>query len=436
MKTHRRLLIKGGRVVTADGVLAADVEIENGKISRLGPDLEVEGAETIEAAGRLVAPGGIDPHVHLELLTSSGQVSSDDFSTGSRAALWGGVTTLGDFAYPAPGQRLIDAWEERRALARGKCRTDFFLHAAIMKSPPDLEEQIDECWERGAKSFKVHMNDPTCSEEFLKRVCRHLGRLGAWLLVHAEQGKEINRNRRRLLREGRRSLEYLPRSIPPELEAGAIREVLETAQEHGTKLYIVHLSSRLGLEVVREAKKQGRELAVETCVQYLVLTEEVYRRPDGHYITCVPPFKTEADRQALWEGLADGSIDTVATDHCPFLRSQKDLWGEDFTRLALGIPGVETLVPILWSEGRKRGLSYQRLSELTGTAAARIFGLRPAKGTIKPGADADLFIYDPDYRFKIDWRDLHMNCDFSPYQGLEIEGRPEVTIRGGEIWRG
>ncbi len=436
MNTQPGLLIRDGMIIAPAGPTVADLAIEDGRFARLGKGLELDEGKVIEAAGLVVAPGAIDPHVHLDLLTFSGQTSSDDFAGGTAAALWGGVTTIGDFAYPAPGQRLVEALRQRRKLAKKGALTDFFLHVAILESPPDLEEQIVECWEEGARTFKVHMNDNRCGPEFLDRVCRRVARLGGLLLVHAEQGREIENNRQKLLAEGRLSVQSLPRSVPPELEAGAIRQVLAIAENHGTRIYVVHLSSRLGLEEIRKAKSRKIDVAAEVCIQHLLLNEEAYNLPGAHYIACFPPLRTDADREALWEGLADGSIDTVATDHCPFLCSQKDLGKDDFTKLAMGIAGVETMVPILWSEGRRRGLSYERLAELSSTASARIFGFYPAKGAIQPGAVADLFIYNPERRFKIDWKKLHMNCDFSPYQGLEIVGFPELTIKGGKVWEG
>jgi dihydropyrimidinase len=426
------LVIMGAEVLTPRGMERADVAVERGKVIRVGRVGETGVARVVGGRGKVILPGAIDPHVHMELLTVSGKVSSDDFESGSRAALLGGITVLGDFAYPGNGERLIHALCARREAVQGRCRTEFFLHVAVSENPPDLEAQMSECVAEGVNSFKVHMNDASVGRALLDRLCRFCAERDCVLMVHAEDGPAIAKTQARLVAEGKTSLARYPGSRPPECEARAIDFVMSLAAKYRTQIYVVHLSSAPGLEAVRAHKAAGARIVAETCPQYLFLTEANYAGPDGFCSTCCPPFRKDEDRKALWGGLADGSIDTVATDHCPFMRAQKETWGGDFTRLPFGIPGVETMVPLLFSAGRTRGLSYEKLSALSAGNAAGIFGLPPRAG-IEEGKRADFFVYDPGAARTIDHAALHMKCDFSPYQGLRVTGWPEMTVFGEEV---
>lgn len=419
-------------MVTPAGIEETDLRIDSGRISAIGPVPAGPEDRVVEGGGKLLFAGGIDPHVHLEQLTASGRTSSDDFAGGCRAALFGGTTTLGDFAYPEPGERLVSAWKRRGDLLSPSVSCRIFFHVTISEEVDDLEDQIDECIQEGINSFKVHLNDPQMNSEFLDRICRHLSRRKVLLLVHAEEGEKIAELTEKLRREGKTGLASHARSHPSGVEAGAIRQVLTRGREHGTDIYIVHLSTRAGLEIIREFKREGNSVWAETCPQYLFLTEDKYLEPDGYCYTCLPPFRTESDREALWEGLADGTVDLVSTDHCPFTRAQKDTWEGDFSRIPGGLPGVETRIPLLFSAARRRGFSWQKLSELVSGRAAEIFHLS-GRGTIREGAAADLFLYDPEASGEIDYRRLHMNCDFSPYQGMKFRGRVDLTMRGGKI---
>jgi len=426
-------VVSGGTVCLSEELCPVDLGLAGGRIAAIAPAGSLTGLREVEVAGRLVFPGAVDPHVHLEQLTASGQVSSDDFRQGSSAALWGGVTTLGDFAYPEGGERLAEAWERRGRAASQRCLTRWFLHQAFLGNDPDLDDQVEEVIELGARSFKLHLNDPRVDEEFLDRVCRLLARPECLLLVHAEQGERLRQNLDRLAREGRLGLEALPLSQPDCLEAEAIDRAASAAGRHGTRLYVVHLTSAAGLEAVRRGRTAGVEIAAETCPQYLLLTEDRYDQPDGYCATCTPPFRRDGDREALWRALASGEIQVAATDHCPFTRAQKDTWGGDITRLPFGMPGVETMVALIFSEGRRRGFSWERLSSLVSGAAAAIYDLDTRPG-LAEGAPADLFIYDPDASWEIEATGLHMNCDCSPYRGFRADGRVETTFLGGRLW--
>ncbi|MEI6634177.1 MAG: amidohydrolase family protein [Chlamydiota bacterium] len=427
------LVIRGAEVLTPRGIERADVALDRGKVVRVGGVGETGAARVVDGTGKVILTGAIDPHVHVELLTVSGKVSSDDFESGSRAALMGGITTLGDFAYPEKGERLIHALCARREAAQGRCRTDFFLHVAVSENPPDLDAQMEECVAEGVRSFKVHMNDASVGRTLLDRICRFSAERDCVLMVHAEDGPSIAKAQARLVAEGKTALAQYPGSRPPECEAHAIDFVMSLAAKYRTQIYIVHLSSAAGLDAVRRHRKAGARIHAETCPQYLFLTEAKYAEPDGFCSTCCPPFRKDEDREALWGGLADGSIDTVATDHCPFMQGQKETWGGDYTRLPFGIPGVETMVPLLFGEGRKRGLSYEKLSALSAGNAAGIFGLPPRTG-IEEGKRADFFVYDPGTSRTIDHAALHMRCDFSPYQGLRVTGWPVLTVFDEFMW--
>ena len=427
------LVIRGARVLTPLGMKRADIAVERGTVVRVGEVGEAEGARVVDGRGKVVLPGVVDPHVHMELATASGHVSSDDFASGSRAGLLGGVTALGDFAYPRKGERLVRALRARRDAARVRCLARFFIHVAVSENPSDLEEQMSECAEEGTVSFKVHMNDASVDRALLDRLCRFCAERECVLMVHAEDGPAIARAQARLAAEGKTALAHYPGSRPPECEARAIDLVMSVAARYRARIYIVHLSSARGLDAVRRHRGAGARVFAETCPQYLLLTEEKYSGPDGFCSTCCPPFRGAADREALWGGLADGSIDAGATDHCPFTRAQKGEWGGDFTRLPFGIPGVETLAPLLFGEGRRRGLTYERLAALSSANAAGIFGLPPRAG-IEEGKSADFFLYDPGAARTIDHAALHMRCDFSPYQGMRVAGWPEMTALGGGAW--
>jgi len=428
-------VIARGTVCFPEGMREADLGISDGRIAAAAAPGRLRGKREIVAAGKLIFPGAVDPHVHLEQITASGQTSSDDFRSGSEAALYGGITALGDFAYPEPGERLVRAWARRTEAARERCRGRFFLHQAFGENAPDLDAQVEEVIRAGARSFKLHLNDPRVDGEYLNRVCRLLARPGLILLVHAERGREIQTRVRELKAAGRTGLDSLPLSQPDSLEAGAIADAASAAAEHGTRLYVVHLSSAAGLEAVRRAREAGAEVFAETCPQYLLLTADKYRGPDGYLSTCTPPLRSDQDRDSLWEGLRAGEIQTAATDHCPFTRVQKDAWGGDFTRLPYGIPGVELLVELVFSEGRRRGFSWETLARIVSGAAGEIYGL-PARGGIREGVPADLFLYDPSARRLLDAAEMHMNSDFSPYGGIEVAGEVVGTLLGGKVWPG
>ena len=433
MKNPMDLVIRGAEVLTPRGMERADVAVERGKVVRVCVVGETGAALVVDGRGKVILPGAIDPHVHMELLTVSGKVSSDDFASGSRAALMGGITTLGDFVYPENGERFVHALRARKEAAQARCRTDFFLHVAVSENASDLEAQMDECVAEGINSFKVHMNDASVGRPLLDRLCRFCAERDCILMAHAEDGPTIAKVQARLVAEGKVALAHYPGSRPPECEARAIDFVMSLAAKYRTQIYIVHLSSAAGLDAVRRHRAAGARIHAETCPQYLFLTEAKYAEPDGFCSTCCPPFRKDEDREALWGGLADGSIDTVATDHCPFMRAQKEMWGGDFTRLPFGIPGVETMVPLLFGERRKRGFTYEKLSALVTVNAAKIFGL-PARSGIEVGKKADFFVYDPGAEWVIDHADLHMKCDFSPYQGMRVTGWPVLTVRGEEVW--
>lgn len=430
------LVITDGLVVTAEASVRADVGIEAGRIAALG--LGLEGRESIDATGMLILPGAVDEHVHLQMPVGE-FCSSDDFYTGTVAAAHGGTTTLIDFVEPQPGQDLLDALEARRAEADPKVVVDYGLHMTLSRADDETLGQLSACIAAGAASFKLYMayQGLRLDDGDLLRALAALARAGGRPLVHAENHHAIAYLTARALAEGRTDPQEHPGTRPAIMEAEAVHRLLALAHVTGAPLTIAHLSCALGLEQVRAARGRGQTVWVETCPQYLLLDEAEYRRPgfEAAKFVMAPPARTEADRAALWAGLAAGEVDTVATDHCPFFfATQKTRGRDDFSRIPGGAPAVETRLPLLYTHGVRRGrLTMERWVEVCCTAPARRFGLAPRKGTLAVGADADVVIFDPGLRVTLTAERLHHNVDYTPYEGWEVQGYPRTVLSRGEV---
>jgi len=435
--------IRGATVVTGDGARVTDIGIRGGKIASLDSarDHGTSGAEGLDAAGLVVLPGGIDPHVHLELPTAAG-VSSDSFSSGTLAAACGGVGTVFDFAFYRAGWSLGERLERRRRTADGRVSVDYGLHVELAAADLGRTDEIRRAALDGQRGFKVYMafGDPEVEvgPGDLKTFGTALSGTGGLLVVHAEAGPEIARRQREFRSRGMLAARHHARARPPEAEAQAIDTVLEAAARADVEAYVVHVSSRQGLDRIRHWKAGGARVWAETCPQYLLLTDEVYDGDDGVQYLANPPLRQREDCEALWEGVRDGTIDTVATDHCPFPRAAKTPFAEDFIRAPKGLPGVETRLPLMYTEAVvRRGISLERLGDVLSTRAARILGLFPGKGTIAVGSDADLVVLDPRRDVPIRASSLHMNADFNPYEGRVVRGWPaHVFVRGECVFAG
>ena len=431
------LVVKGGRVVTATESFRADIGVDGGKIVAIAENIAAEGARVVDATGKLVLPGAIDVHTHMQL-PFGGTVSADDFEGGTRAAAFGGVTTIIDFAIQSKGSGLAETVERRRAEADPKVCIDYSLHLAITDWNRNTRGEIREIIESGIPSFKLFMvyrkEGWMVDDGALFGILSEVAKYGGLVGVHAENAFIIDALVEQFLAEGRLGCEYHPRSRPNFVEGEAIRRAIYLTRAAGGNLYIFHMSTEEGVEAVAEGRALGVRVQAETCPQYLLLTEERYLQPDGHHYAICPPLRSPADSEALWEALADGTIQVIASDHCPFDSRQKALWEGNFTKIPMGLPGVETLLPLALSEGVGKGrFSLNRCLELLSTNPAKIFGLYPQKGTIGVGSDADLVIVDPEMEVTLSPQQLHTAIDYSPYQGMRLKGYPVVTISRGEV---
>jgi dihydropyrimidinase len=430
------LVITNGNLVTAEATSLADLGISDGRIVEIGTELS--GLRKIDAAGRLVIPGAVDEHVHLQMPVGEFS-SSDDFYTGTVAAACGGTTTVLDFVEPEPEQGLTGALADRRAEADGRAVFDYGLHMTLSRADDQTLAQIPDSIQAGAASFKLYMayDGLRLDDGGLLRALTVLREHGGRTLVHAENHHAIAFLTAQALAEGRTGPENHPLTRPDHMEAEAIHRLLALAHVTGTPLVLAHLSCALGLEAVRAARARGQTVWIETCPQYLLLDEGEFRRPgfEGAKFVMAPPPRTEKDRAALWAGLASREVDTVATDHCPFFfESQKVRGRHDFSKIPGGAPGIETRLSLLYTHGVRTGhLTLERWVEVCCTAPARRFGLAPQKGTLAVGADADIVIFDPNRRAVLSVDSLHQNVDYCPYEGWEVQGYPTTVLSRGEI---
>lgn len=431
------LVIRGGTVVTESEKFVADVGITGGKIESLGSDLP-GGKEEMDASGLLVMPGGIDVHTHLQL-PFSGTVSADDFANGTKAAACGGLTTIIDFAIQAKGSPIMDAVRARRDEADGKVCIDYGLHAAITGWNESVRAELAEVVEYGIPSFKMFMiyrNEGWMADDgMLFSALEESRKLGAMVGVHAESAFILDLLVDRYAAEKEKVGAYgHVLSRPGFVEAEAIQRAITWAEATGGRLYIVHMSTGEGVDLVRTAREFGVEVYAETCPQYLLLDDEVFKGKNGHYFATCPQIKKKADSERLWAGLTDGDIQVVATDTCTFNTTQKNMWKGDFRKIPFGLPGVETLLPLMYTYGvGDKRLSIHEFVAVTSTNPARLFGLYPEKGSVRVGGDADLILFDPGTESTLSWENLQTNCDWSPFEGFGVEGTIAATLLGGRI---
>lgn len=425
------LLVRGGRIVNADGARDADVRIVDGTIAEIGGDLRAgPGARVIDAAGRLVMPGGIDPHTHLQ------PSFVDDLTSGSMAALAGGVTTVGTFAYPRQGESALDAIERLAGLVGTDAIADVILHASVWPPTPELAAMMPALAARGQPSFKVFMTRADFGAHLpaLIELLEAARAAGVVTLMHCEDGALLAAAVRRLEARGRTSLEWYGESRPVVAEVAATQQAAALCESTRAPIYVVHLSCARALQACRPPRVAGLPFRVETRPLYLHLTEDRVRGPDAPLYIGQPPLRTTADAEALWQGIADGGIDVLATDHAPWTREQKMDPALTVARVRPGVSNLQFMLPMFFSEGvRKRGIPLERFVETTSTNAARIFGMYPRKGAIREGSDGDVVIWDPSRTEVIRGEADLSNSDYSVHEGWEVTGWPTTTIRRGDV---
>jgi len=434
-----KTLITGGTIVTASDNYKGDVLVDGEKIAMIGRDLKAAGAKRINATGKYVIPGGIDVHTHMEL-PFGGTFASDDFETGTRAAAFGGTTTIVDFAVQGMGEPLEkarDAWLKK---ARGKAVIDYGLHMIVRDVSDRVVREMDTMVKEGVSSFKLFMAYPgvfMVDDASIFKALTRAAEIGGLICMHAENGGVIDVLVQRALAEGNTAPKYHALTRPARAEAEATHRAIALAEIADVPIYIVHLSAAEALEMVTEARDRGLPAFAETCPQYLFLSYENYEEPGfaGAKYVMSPPLRDQAKQDQLWRGLAFNDLQVISTDHCPFcLKEQKELGRNDFSKIPNGAPGVETRMSLVYDGGVRPGrISLNRFVELTSTAAAKIFGLFPRKGTIAPGSDADIVVFDPNRTITLAAKTLHMNVDYNPYEGRQVTGATDVVLSRGRV---
>ncbi len=433
------IIVTNGTVVSAEGVQQADVAIRGEKIVAVNKGLarDAAGATIIDAAGKYVIPGGVDVHVHLEL-PFCGTISSDDWNTGTRAAARGGVTTVIDFAIPYKQESLEDAFENWSARAKKAC-VDYCFHMAITnwdRHGPEMEKMV----RKGCPTFKefmIYASEGWQSDDrAIYNTLEQCKKFGAMLLVHAESARVLDELIARhhtpeLMKKFGAQLH--PMTRPNFIEAEAIQRAITWSEVTGGRLYIVHMSTAEGTDIVRAAQARGVDVYAETCAQYLVLDDSLFAGADGHLFACCPQIKKRTDQERLWKGLEAGDVCVVSTDTCTFTRAQKAMWEGDWTKIPMGLPGLETLLPIVFTHGVLADrLPLTRFVEKCCSNPAKIMGLYPRKGVIAGGSDADLVVIDPKKKITVDHEKMETGADWNPYQGWELAGFAETTICRGK----
>jgi dihydropyrimidinase len=432
------VLIKNGRVITATDDYVADIFIEGETVTAIGRELNVQADKVIDATGKLVMPGGIDPHVHLDM-PFMGTYSSDNYETGTRAALFGGTTTVIDFILQQQGHSLHSALEEWKGRSDGNAVGDYSFHMAVTDFNEDTKKEIGELInEEGITSFKTFMaykGALMIDDRQMIGLMQEVKKQGGLINVHATNGDMIDYLVAKHRAEGKMAPLYHYLSQPEVTEAEASGRFADMANYTGCPGYIVHLTCEGALNAVRNATRRNQKVFVETCIQYLVLDASLYENDfEGAKWVMSPPLREKKDQATLWAGINQGLVNVVATDHCPFMWEQKLMGKNDFSKIPNGHPAIENRMELLFSEGvNKKKISLNKYVEVACTNPAKIFGMFPKKGTIAVGSDADIILIDPNEKHVLSAKTHHMNVDYSGYEGWELTGKVKTVLLRGAV---
>jgi dihydropyrimidinase len=430
------LIIKNGTIISSTETYKADILVSEGKIVAIGKDFNETGATVVDATDKLVLPGGIDAHTHLAM-PFGGTVSADSYLAGTRAAACGGVTTVFDYPMQRKGDKIMDVINSKKAVCEEEACVDYAYHCIITDlDEGKILEEMATAVEEGITSFKcffVYKREGMMVDDgVFARLLLRAKELGAMLNLHAENPDLIDYYVEQFRAEGKLSPWYHYMSRPEFVEAEADKRAVHWAKHLDAPLYIVHMADKEGLEAVIEAKKEGCDIFVETCPQYLEFTNEVYKREDGRNFVCSPPMKGQESQDALWHYIKTGDIDTVATDHCPFQSYEKDWGKDDFTKIPNGCAGVENLYPYMLAAANAGKISFNRAVELCSTNPAKIFGCSE-KGSLSVGKDADIVIYDKEKDFTVSVETMHSDYDHTIWEGKKFHGYPVMTFSRGKL---
>ncbi|MBX7107756.1 MAG: dihydropyrimidinase [Chitinophagales bacterium] len=432
------VLIKNGRVITASADYAADIYIEGEQISCIGKNLSMTADEIIDASGKMIFPGGIDPHVHLDM-PFMGTFSSDNYATGTLAALHGGTTMVIDFVLQTQGKPLrhaLDAWQGR---SNGNCFSDYSFHMAVTdfndESKKEIKQMVEEEGITSFKTFMAYKGALMVDDRQMVGLMQEVKECGGMVTVHATNGDMIDYLIAKHRAEGKLAPLYHYLSQPEITESEASGRFTDMIFQTGCTGYIVHMTCEGAVSAVRRAGFRNQKVYGETCIQYLLLDASLYEKDfDGAKWVMSPPLREKKDQDALWAAINQGVVQVVATDHCPFKWEQKKMGEKDFSRIPNGHPAIEHRMELLFSEGVNKGkISLNKFVEVTSTNAAKIFGMFPKKGSIGIGSDADLIIFDPEERHALSAHSHHMNVDYSAYEGWELKGKVQTTLLRGKI---
>lgn len=440
-----KYLLKNGTLVSGEGTEQKDILIEGEKIVKIAPHIEDGDAEEINVEGKLLFPGFIDGHTHFDLEVA-GTVTADDFETGTKAAISGGTTLVIDFAsQDKGGHTLKEGLEKWHKKADGKCSCDYSFHMSIVEWNEETEKEIQDMIEEGITSFKLYMTYPAMMVEDrdLYKILKKLNECGCFAGVHCENAGVIDALIEEVKKEGRLGPENHPLVRPDTMEAEAVHRLLVIAKEAGAPVMVVHLTNKKAYEEIVKARENGQTVFAETCPQYLLLDDSAYSKPDfgGAVYVCAPPLRKKEDQDCLWKALANGQIQTVATDQCSFTLEQKAMGKEDFTKIPGGLPGVQTRGTLLYTYGVREGkITVEQMCRLLSENPAKLYGVYPKKGALLEGSDGDIVVFDPEKESVISAKTHAYNTDNNPFEGFALHGdidkvflRGNLVVEGGKV---